>query len=99
MSWEEVLKGRIFNATHYKHLRRACDDAYDKYGVSFLDDPNQYKDEIVNQATNTYSEEMGIEYTRGIRRKFLTKFPTKIGRIVNIMRNDLMEQAEKEVRE
>ena len=87
--WEEVLKGRAFDATHYKHLRQACDDAYDKYGITFLDDPYQYKDEIVNQATRTYSEEMGLEKKYGVKRKFSYKFPTKIGRIVNIIRDGL----------
>ena len=90
MSWEEVLKGRTFNSTHYKHFKQACDDAYEKYGDSFLDDPYAYKDEIVNQATDTYFEEMGLETKRyGIRSKFSNKFPTKIGRIVNIMKNNL----------
>ena len=89
MGWEEVLKGRVFDATHYKHLRQACDDAYDKYGISFLNNPHEYKDEIVNQATDTYFEEMGLEKKYGIRRKFSMKFPTKIGRIVNIIKNDL----------
>jgi hypothetical protein len=89
MSWKEVLKGVRFNATHYKHFRQACDDAYEKYGDSFLNDPYTYKDEIVNQATDTYIEEMGLEKKYGVRRKFSYKFPTKIGRIVNIMRDNL----------
>jgi hypothetical protein len=88
--WEEVLKGnrnRGFSPLHYKHLKKACEDAYNKYGDVFLNNPHDYKEEIIEQATISYSNETDIENKSGIKIKFRKKFPTKIIRIVNIMRD------------
>lgn len=99
MTWENILK-KPSNLTsfHFRHLRNAVHAAFEAHGDAFLKDPKAYKDEITLQAAINYNQEMGLEGTHRLsttKRKYNSKFPHVINRIINNMRKEKNDDVEK----
>ncbi len=89
--WEDILKrSGTLTAAHFRHLRNAVHDAFMAHGDVFLRNPKGYKDEIVLQASVNYNAEMGLEgrlRLNATKRKYASKFPHVINRMVKQMRD------------
>ena len=91
MSWEDILKSRgTLTSMHFRNLKKAVVELSNTHS-DLLENANTYKKEIIELASNMYSEEIGeisakkFGQTKG---KYNLKFRNVIGRIVNLIKRE-----------
>lgn len=91
MSWENILKSKgSLTSMHFRNLRKAVMELSNIHS-DLLENASTYKKEIIELASNMYSEEIGEISNKEFGQtkfKYNLKFRHVIGRIVNSIKRE-----------